>query len=167
MTPHSPFARTLEAARGFRALGMYVDAWDELEKLEPEERAHPDVLTERVQILMEMERWDSALAIIGGMLNAGASDPELLLAGAKAARRAGDFAKAKAFYLQFVEPFGETAMVHYWLAACECQLGDLEAAKRHLTECFRRDADMRASAIKEPLLARLFDSMATQWPGQA
>jgi uncharacterized protein HemY len=145
---------------------MYEDAWEELEKLEPEERAHPEVLTERVQILMEMERWDSALAIIGGMLNAGASDPDLLLAGAKAARKAGEFAKAKALYLRCIEPLGETAMVHYWLAACEAQLGELKAAQRHLAECFKRDADMRPQALKESLLAPLWDSMATEWPRQ-
>lgn len=154
------FTSTLEAARGYREPGMHVDAWDELEKLEPEDRAHPDVITERIEILFGLERWGDALALIDGLLNAGDPNPELLLMAVRAARRSGDFVKTKTFLLRSIGPFNEAAMHHYWLAACEAQLGDLEAAKRHLTECFNRDRDMRATALQEPLLAPVWDSFA-------
>ena len=53
MTPEEPTAaeRIVATATGYCELGMYREAWDELETLEPEDRALPEVLRFRLGLL--------------------------------------------------------------------------------------------------------------------
>jgi hypothetical protein len=53
----------LEAATGYFSLGLREDAWNELESLPPELRAHESVIELRVEILLKLERWEFAPAV--------------------------------------------------------------------------------------------------------
>jgi predicted Zn-dependent protease len=152
----NPLKRAIDATQGFCELKMWNEAWEELETLPPGARANPSVLNTRVHILMCMERWGDALELVEGMLARGATDPALLVIGSKAARMVKDFAKAKALLLRGESELSGTGTFHYRLACAECQLGDLDAAKRRLERAFALDAELRAPSHEEPDLALLW-----------
>src|SRR5258706_13055014 len=53
----------LRAAEGWVELGNHLEANEELEKITPELRAHPDVLALRWQIYAKAEKWNACLDI--------------------------------------------------------------------------------------------------------
>ena len=62
--PDPVFDRLLKAAEGYFQLYMWQDAWDELEELDPKYRHLQPVITLRVLILNNLEKWEAA-AIVG------------------------------------------------------------------------------------------------------
>ena len=56
-----PNSHHLEAAHGWLELGNNVAAFDELEKIEPKLRGHPDVLEVRVDIYAKAGKWAHVL----------------------------------------------------------------------------------------------------------
>ena len=60
-------AKFLDPFAGYLDLGMYNEANDELERLPMKLKNHPAVLGARLDLLMEMKRWEDA-AIVGGSL---------------------------------------------------------------------------------------------------
>jgi hypothetical protein len=77
----------ITAAIGYCELQMYQAAWDELETLEPEERALPEVPRIRLGIFVALERWESATLLAEGMIARGEDSPITWLYGALAIRR--------------------------------------------------------------------------------
>jgi len=62
MNPLEPPASFhLEAAQGWLDLGNPIEANQELEKITPIKRAHPDVLQMRVLVYLQARKWDMAL----------------------------------------------------------------------------------------------------------
>jgi uncharacterized protein HemY len=55
--------RHLEAAEGWLGLGNYLEANEELERITPELRAHPDVLTLRYEVYAKGKKWEVAAEI--------------------------------------------------------------------------------------------------------
>jgi len=58
-----PDSRHLEAALGWLDLGNHIEANEELEKIAPQLRAHPDVLQFRWRVYAKAEKWDACLDI--------------------------------------------------------------------------------------------------------
>jgi hypothetical protein len=72
----------ITAAIGFCELAMWQAAWDELETLEPEERALPIVLRVKLGIFIALERWESAVLLAEGMIARSDDSPITWLYGA-------------------------------------------------------------------------------------
>lgn len=53
----------LEAARGFVELGMFMDANEELENIDPEVRHLPETLAVRLEIYRSLQRWELMQAV--------------------------------------------------------------------------------------------------------
>ena len=60
---------TLAAAEGFVQLGLYQDGWDELERLDPEARCEPPVLSLRLRIYAAMKRWEDVGVLAHSLLS--------------------------------------------------------------------------------------------------
>jgi hypothetical protein len=88
------------AATGFGELGMWQAAWDEMETLEPEERARPDVLGIRPGIFIALEKYESAAILAEGMIARGDDSPHTWFQGAIAIRRHRSIEEARAFLLR-------------------------------------------------------------------
>jgi len=56
-------SRHLEAAKGWLGLGNWHEASEELERITPEMRAHPDVLFLRWEIYTKAEKWERAAEV--------------------------------------------------------------------------------------------------------
>ncbi len=68
-------------------------------------------------------------------------------------------AEAKQTLLNAPEPIQDTALYSYNLACYEAQLGSVEPAKALLKKCFAKDAKMKATALDDPDLKPVWDSL--------
>ena len=152
----SEFLRLLTAAQGFCEMGMWQDAWDELEKLGPEERAALEVLRLRLGILVGLKRWESAALLATRMIEQGCQDAVPYQLGALAVRRYRSLEEVRTFLLRSEAVLSGKATWHYTLACFECQLGDLAGAKVHLARAFEINPELRAVALYETDLAPLW-----------
>jgi hypothetical protein len=57
----------MRAATGWLELGDHLSAFEELERLPQEKRAHPDVLKIRYEIYAKAGRWESAFELAEGL----------------------------------------------------------------------------------------------------
>ena len=149
MNRDDPADRFITAAIGFCELDMWQDAWDELEKLEPGDRARPEVLRIRLGIFMALKRFESAAILATSLISSGFATPTTWLQGALAIRRHWTLSDAKAFLLRAEDSLAGHALYHYTLACFECQLGDLDAAKARLTLAIQLDPQLKATALND------------------
>jgi hypothetical protein len=78
----------LAAATGFLELGMFDDAAMELENIEPEERARPEVMGLRVELYHDAEKWTAMEAVARHMIKVHPQVPGWWIQWAFATRRA-------------------------------------------------------------------------------
>jgi hypothetical protein len=67
--------------------------------------------------------------------------------------------EAKETLLRAPEAISSTPLYCYNLACYEAQIGHTESAKLLLTECFTKDAKMKATALEDPDLEPIWDSL--------
>jgi len=60
--------RHLKAAEGWFELGLHLDANEELEKIQPQLRGHPDVLEIRWHIYAKEKRWEACVEIANAIV---------------------------------------------------------------------------------------------------
>jgi hypothetical protein len=58
MALEPPDKQFFEVACGYAELGMYLDADSELEKIDPFNRAAPEILALRIEIYRGLEKWE-------------------------------------------------------------------------------------------------------------
>jgi len=58
----------LNAAQGWLKLGNHLEANEELEKISPETRVHPDVLEVRWQIYAKEKKWEACVDIAAAII---------------------------------------------------------------------------------------------------
>ena len=144
--------RATRAAEGYLELRLPDAAWDELEDLEPELRADPDVLAMRVRIYLAKDRPADA-AIIGMgllcMVPASMTARELV---SEAMERQGLFAEA----LQVLEgaPPGAKwdAVHHYHAGRLMVRLGRTREGCDRLTKAVELDGAIRARILDDETL---------------
>lgn len=125
----SESAIILSAAEGFIQLGLYQDGWDELERLAPESRCEPPVLSLRLRIYAGMKRWEEVGVLAHSLLSKLPPEIEPIAPGPLASFR---------------------AELHYRLACAECQRKDLAAAKASLQRAFTFNPGLRLGALDDP-----------------
>ncbi len=148
-------AEHFTAAEGFLDLGMVDEAWEQLDVIEPLERAHPSVVAMRIRILERMECFETGVEIARGAARLHPEDLDIRLLGAVHIRQVTGDAEA----LRFLED--DAGTFHgdggYWFAiAClHCQLGDL----KRTGECTRMatclDKTFQIQVLDHPDLAPL------------
>lgn len=156
------FSRAITAAHGYCELHMWQAAWDELESLHAEDRAHPDVLRLRLGIFVGLQRWESAAVLAESLAPAGWK--EAFVMESYAIRRSRSLAEALEFLNRGAELLQEDPLFWFNRACYVCQLGDLEAAKISLSHPFQLNTDLRALSLEEADLLPLWDSLATERP---
>ncbi len=74
----SDWQRHVLASSGYLELGMFDEAAQVLEEIEPEEKARNEVLGARVNLYMAARKWDMAAAVASHLVKV---DPEKLASG--------------------------------------------------------------------------------------
>ena len=151
--------RFFEAACGYAQLGMFLDANEELENVDPYYRAAPEILALRVAIYRGLERWELMQEIAKRLAKFQPNDVQWTVSLAYATRRADSVEAATDFLLKAESQFPKQAVIKYNLSCYLCQLGDLETAKTYLKRTFELNPDWRLQALEDEDLKPLWDSL--------
>ena len=154
-----PDQRFFEAACGYLALELPLEANEELEKIDPFNRAVPEVLGLRVEIYRKLEKWELMAEIAKRLSEFQPDEVQWILSYAFATRRAVSIEVAKEILLESVAKFQKEAVIFFNLACYECQLQQLESAKEYLRRAFDIDPEWRLQALQDEDLKPLWDSL--------
>ena len=154
--------RILSAAQGYCELEMYVDASQELEKIDSELRDHPQILSVRLQIYAGTQAWDLMQAVARRLVVSDPKQIQWIVSWAYATRRAESVLVAKRILLEAVNRFPGEAILHYNLGCYEAQLGDPSAAMQRLAQCFELDAGYRKLALEDEDLSSIWKQIRAE-----
>jgi tetratricopeptide (TPR) repeat protein len=150
-----------QAAVGYVELGMFQEANDQLENIDPFNRAAPEVRAVRLAIYHGLKRWELMAEIAKRLVEFQPNDVQWTISLAYATRRPNSIQEAKEILLHAEPKFPQEAIIKYNLACYCCQLGQIEKAKRYLKQVFEIDANWRLKALDdqdlEPIWAQLGD----------
>ena len=148
--------RYLERAQGYAALGMFLEANEQIEEITPDVRHLPEVLVVRSAIYQGTGRW-SAMAVVAAKLAADEpSEPGWLIDLAYATRRAESLEAAHVILKRADKLHPDNGQIQFNLACYEAQLGDVDRAKEHLAHAIAREPRFRAIALDDPDLKPLW-----------
>lgn len=149
-------SRSLEAVRGFLALGMIADAWLELDTLPPALRSTEEVVRTRIKLHHLLKQWQRAAKLAESMARRAPENPDWWIEWAYSLRKGEQAVEARGVLWEAVQIHPGVAVIHYHLACNACALGDHAEARAVLARAIRLDANLEAAAIKEPELRALF-----------
>jgi tetratricopeptide (TPR) repeat protein len=148
-----------QAAAGYVELGMFQDANDQLEKIDPFNRAAPEVLAVRLAIYHGLKKWELMREIAKRLAVFQPNDIQWITSYAYATRRAESIQAAKEILLDAEPKFPKEAIIKYNLACYFCQMGDTESAKNYLKKAFELDSSWRGKAFDDLDLEPLWGSL--------
>jgi Flp pilus assembly protein TadD len=146
----------LRATHGYIDLGMFQDAWDELESLPPAMRADDAVFETRIAIFIRLENWESARVLAESLAKRSPENPEWWLSWSQAIRQEQTVEAAQAVLRQAADIHPTVAIIAYNLACYACVLGDISEAKELLKVAFRIDGTFKKIALDDPDLDVIF-----------
>jgi tetratricopeptide (TPR) repeat protein len=149
----------LTVAEGYAELGMYLDAQEELGKIEPDVRHVPEVLAIRLLICNGLKMWELMQTVAARLNGHDPGEVQWWVSLAFATRRVESIEAAKAVLLRAIALHSDEAILHYNLACYECQLANLNVAKERLRVAFKLDPRFRLAARDDDDLAPLWDSL--------
>src|SRR5215472_9538139 len=138
-----------QAAVGNVELGMFQDANDQLEKIDPFNRAAPEVLAVRLAIYHGLKKWELMQEIAKRLAEFQPDDIQWTISLAYATRRADSIQAAKEILLNAELKFPKEAIIKYNLACYFCQMGDIRNAKDYLKKAFEIDLKWRLKALDD------------------
>lgn len=159
-TLEPPDSHYLNAAIGWLGLGCADDAQEELARISPPNRNHPEVLEVSWSIFAHKKSWKDALVIARAELAAKPDDASGWLHRAYALRRMseGGLPQAWEALLPAGEKFPEEPVIAYNLSCYACQLQQLDQARTWLK---RAMAAGQKDSIK--LMALADDDLKPLW----
>ena len=149
----------LNAATGYLGLGMPLDAWNELEEIDPDKRALPEVLNVRIEVCRALKKWEMMAEICRHL---GKVEPDEVghpLNLAYAVRRFQGEQPATSVLEQARPKFPTEALIPYNLACYRAVAGMVAEAKTLLAEAFTLDASLRMTALDDQDLVGVWDSI--------
>ncbi|MEA3208542.1 MAG: hypothetical protein QOE70_1599 [Chthoniobacter sp.] len=151
--------RHLTAAQGYVELGMFLDANAELEKIGADSRHLPAVLAIRIRVYCALEKWELMLAMARRLALVEPDNPEWKVLWAYAARYCDSIEAARMIMVNATADQPQAAVLHFNLAAYECQLGNLDEATARLRRAFELDPKYRLMALEDEDLEPLWASL--------
>ena len=122
------------AAQGYLEIGMLEDSLRELETLPDNEQMINESLSVYLEIYREAGDWDRMENIALLLCESDKKNVQSWLDCAFARYHLDSVESARATLLAATKRFPNEALVLFQLACCECQLGDIAEAKKHLNQ---------------------------------
>ena len=152
--------RAMERAEGWLELHLPLEANEELEEVQPQLRAHPEVLKLRYAVYSAAKKWDMALEVASFLHRQLPDDEFGGVHAAVALFRLGRTQEAKDLSLKLVPRFPKDTWVPYNLACYCAQLGEIPEAERWFQAAMALDKDtVRRMAIDDPDLEPLWQGI--------
>lgn len=157
-----PDSHHLQAAVGWLELGNWREANEELERIAPELRGHPDVLQLRCKIYEAAEKWDYLVEVAGALCRVMPKSAFGPLHLSHALRKLERIAEARDVLLAVANRFSNEWRIRYQLACYSCRLGEMREALRWLEQAIdlAGELDIRLKALDEPDLETLWLDIA-------
>ena len=149
----------LEPFFGYMHLKMHDEANAELENLPSELLTNPTVLLARMDLVMEMKKWEEGALLGDSLCELWPSELEFWFRTAYCQHELKRTLKAKQTLLNAPPAIRETATFNYNLACYETQLGDIKEGKRLLEIAIAKNKVFREEALDDPDLKPLWDSI--------
>jgi tetratricopeptide (TPR) repeat protein len=149
MSLEPPDQQFFKAACGYAQLGMFLDANEELEKVDPFNRAVPEILALRIEIYRGLKKWELMAEMSKRLAEFQPTNVQWVVSFAYATRRANSIEEAKKLLLNAESKFPKEAVIKYNLACYCCQLEDLESAREYLKRAFEIDPSWRVIALDD------------------
>lgn len=146
----------LERASGYLSLGMFQDAWDELENLPPESRTHDPVLELKVIIYQNMGKWESARVLAESLAKRCPENPQWWILWAYSLRREKSIPEARAVLMEAASHHPDVGMIPYNLACYACVEGNIVTATALLMTAFTMEPELKKIALEDPDLDQIF-----------
>ena len=159
MPLEQPDLQHCQAAAGYVELGMFLEANTELEKIDPFNRAAPEVLAVRIGIYRGLEKWKLMQEVAKRLADFQPDDVQWTTSLAYATRRADSIEAAKEVLLNAESKFPKEAAIKYNLACYFCQTGEIQNAKNYLKKAFEIDLNWRMAALEDEDLKLLWESL--------
>jgi tetratricopeptide (TPR) repeat protein len=155
----------LEAAQGWLELGNHLEANEELDRISPEMRIHPDVLNLRWHVFSKAQKWDACLDIASALIKLAPECSQGWIHRSFALHELKRTQEAFDNLLPVVEKFSRVWTIPYNLACYCAQLGRLDEAQDWFKKAMALDEQaVKESALDDPDLQPLWDSMSgTLW----
>jgi len=140
----------LTAARGWLELGLFNEAFEELDEIGPQARAHLDVIKTRWQGYRAVKKWAEAEEVARGITTNTPKDFDgwwmlsFALHGMKRTQEAYDNLAGVR------DKFPGEFIVHYNLACYATQLSRLDEARVSLKRAFELNPGQRVEALEDP-----------------
>ena len=147
--------RHLNAAIGYLGLGMPLDAWNELEQIEAENRAGADVLKVRVEVCRALEKWEIMAEASNHLRKIEPDEVGHPLNISYAVRRFKGEEEAADVLSLALRRYYDDALVRYNLACYWCVMGRVEEAREMLETAFKKDSSLRQLAETDEDLVAL------------
>jgi tetratricopeptide (TPR) repeat protein len=154
-----PDRQHCQAAAGYVELGMFLEANTELDKIDPFNRAAPEVLALRIEIYRGLAKWELMQAIAKRLAEFQPDDVQWTISLAYATRRVESIGAAKEILLNAEPNFPNEAAIKYNLACYFCQTGDIKIAKNYLQKAFEINLSLRMAASEDEDLKPLWSSL--------
>jgi tetratricopeptide (TPR) repeat protein len=155
----TPDLHHYKAAQGYTELGMYDDANEELENVDPFNRTTPEVLRVRIAIYHGLQKWELLRVVALQLTRLEPENIQWVISLAYATRRAVSIEFAKDILVAAKSLFPKEAIILFNLACYACQLGELDTAKDYLGQAFGIDLEWREAALEDKDLEPLWDSL--------
>lgn len=157
--------RHLLAAQGWLELGDWLSANEELENIQPQMRAHPDVLKMRVEVYSAAKKWDYVIEVAGSLSRL---LPEEAFGHVRLAYALHELKRTQEAFdqlLPVVNKFPKVWTIPYNLACYCAQVGRLDECQEWFKKAMSIDEhNVKQAAIDDPDLKPLWDSMSgTHW----
>ena len=156
--------KIVTAAVGYLELGMPEDAANELESLLPKEKNTTELLRLRASIYHEAETWALLETVAKELTRREPQELGWWVNWAFATRRTTDIAAARKILLDAEKLHPESAIIHFNLGCYACQLGELDEAKRRVSNAINFDASYRAIAAADCDLEPIRDKISAGLP---
>ena len=147
------------AAVGYSELGLFLEANEQVEKINPLDRITPAVLALRIDIYRGLEKWESMQAASEVLHELEPHELQFVISYTYATRRAESIIAAKNILISSLAKFPHEAIIYYNLACYDCQLGQIASAKQYLKQAFRIDPNWISQALEDEDLKPLWDSL--------
>jgi Flp pilus assembly protein TadD len=160
-----PDRHILNATEGWLELGQIPAAREEFARLSAAARALPPALGIEWQLLAAEKQWAAAVGVAEALLRTAPEAPEAWIHRSFALHELRDTARARDLLTPAAKLFPREPTIPYNLACYECQLGNLEAARRWLRRAVRRQTSRAARqqqlthALADPDLAPLAEEI--------
>ena len=126
----------VRAAQGWLELGNHAEANEELGKIAPQLRTHPEVLKVSWEVYAAARKWEAALEVAVALIHHDSEDPLGWVHRSYCLHELKRTVEARDNLLRVVGKFPLSATMRYNLACYECQLGRLAQANSWLRKAF-------------------------------